>query len=116
MKKIFLTFALLVSGYSFADFNITTLDCEKTNTKSRFVNKLSLRIDEKRKTIRFNLLPEAPLVRVGVYYQLKMNYNDFDYEIWLNSQDLNLNWGRLHKEDKEEGKGFLRENYSCKII
>ena len=114
--KYLLTIILFMSVNVFADFNITTLDCEKTNTKSRFVDKLSLRVDEKRKMIRLNLLPEAPLKEVGLYYQMKLNFQDYEYEIWLTKKDLSLNWGRLHKEDKEEGKGFLRENYSCKII
>ena len=114
--KYLLTIILFMSVNVFADFSITTLECDKENKKSRFVDKLSLRVDEKRKMIRLSLLPEAPFKEIGYSYVMQLNYKDFEYEIYLSLLDLSVNWGRLHKQDKEDGLDFLREFYLCKII
>ena len=89
----------------FADFNITTLDCELSRTKhpNFFSSKLSLRIDEKRKTMRLNLLPEVSYSSdLGYLYDASFFFI-MNHTIELNIDNLNF---ELRKKNLK-GNEFL---------
>ena len=110
--KYLLTIILFMSVNVFADFNITTLDCEiEGRQDDSFPSKLSIRVDEKRRMMRINLLPEKPYGKIENFYKIQFSYKKLTYDVDLYIQDLYVDYG-VAFEDKE----FEREFYSCKII
>ena len=61
MKKIFLVLTLLVSGFGFADFSISTFQCVLISDQEpkNLSNTPTIRINEKTKTMRVDMFPEA---------------------------------------------------------
>tara|TARA_B100000212_G_scaffold105302_1_gene78023 strand:+ start:506 stop:823 length:318 start_codon:yes stop_codon:yes gene_type:complete len=100
----------------FADFNITTLDCElrETGEAKFFMTKLSLRINEKRKMMRLNLLPEESysLNNGEKYYEISLNHEATQHNINLDIGSLFLIYTKLPNGTSKNRMGF----YSCKII
>ena len=112
MKKIFLVLTLLVSGFGFTDWKMTLLDCENTNDKSDFPEKLSVRIDESKRKLRINLMTPSIFGEEENYFLAMQMYNEILYEIKIYTQDLYVDFGRKPKDDRY----YEREFYSCRII
>jgi hypothetical protein len=99
----------------FADFDITTLDCKITKRNSSlFPFNLSLRVDDKRKTMRLNLLPEnsyrqSPNFNVLIY---KTESVINEYTILLNLETLTLDYRWKYLGDNIGNEA----TYFCKVI
>ena len=102
----------------FADFNITTLECDFQESKHPkfFSPKLSLRIDEKRKKMRLSLLPEhsyhVSFPKISPSYAVSFKHTNVHHTIGLDIDSLYLSYTK-DREDFEEVKFAF---YSCKII
>ena len=86
MKKIFLVLTLLVSGFGFADFSISTLHCDlyEDFNPLDMSEEITVRLDEKRKTMRVDLFPESQ------YKELKPdNKNLSDTYAWVSEFEWN---------------------------
>ena len=113
--KYLLTIILFMSVNVFADFDISTLDCKITQKYSgSFPQNLSLRVDDKRKTMRLNLLPENS-------YRQSPNFNIlifetesdlFEYTLFLNFETLFLDYRWKYLNDNIENEA----TYLCKVI
>ena len=117
--KYLLTIILFMSVNVFADFNITTLDCDFVRTKQAdksymFDKKLSVRVDEKNKEMRVNLLPVSPYIQSNSdeNYEIGFVFNKNTYLVALSRVGLLLSFDRKLKSDEE----FLGAFYRCKII
>ena len=118
--KYLLTIILFMSANVFADFDITTLDCKiSKRNPSLFPYSLSLRVDDKRKTMRLNLLPEnsyrqSPNLNVLIY---KTESDFIEYTLYLNFENLSLDYRWKYSNDH-----YLKDNpeykatYFCKVI
>ena len=111
--KYLLTIILFMSVNVFADFSITNLDCELGKTKEPrfFTSKLSLRIDEKRKMMRLNLLPEDSYTIV-----LELLYRSSFYYIINHTIELSIDSLILSYETYRKDNVFRKAIYNCKII
>ena len=113
--KYLLTIILFMSVNVFADFDISTLDCKITKKNpSLFPFNLSLRVDDKRKTMRLNLLPEnsyrrSPNFNVLIY---KTESDLYEYTLFLNFETLFLDYRWKYLNDNIENKA----TYRCKVI
>jgi hypothetical protein len=103
----------------FADFSITTLDCDFMQTKQAdkshmFSKKLSVRVNEKRKEMRVNLLPVSQYIKSNSFadYEIGFVFNEHTYIVGLGRATLLLSFDRKLKSDEE----FLGAFYRCKII
>ena len=117
--KYLLTIILFMSVNVFADFNITTLECElgESNQKrllDSFYPKLSLRIDEKRKTMRLNLMPEVSYSTDLGYAYASSFYFSTNHTIELSIDSLVLYYKIRPSNTKDSV--FSTAFYSCKII
>ena len=114
--KYLLTIILFMSVNVFADFNITTLDCELqlADPYSTFDKSSIVRVDEKRKELRVNLFPVSPYISNydDSLYEIGFVFDKTSYKIKLTVGDLILYIERK-KENEEEFKGAF---YKCKII
>ena len=118
--KYLLTIISFMSVNVFADFDITTLDCKiSERNPSLFPYRLSLRVDDKRKTMRLNLLPEnsyrqSPNLNVLIY---KTESDLYEYTLFLNFETLSLDYRWKYSNDH-----YLKDNpeneatYFCKVI
>ena len=129
--KYLLTIILLMSVNVFADFSITTLSCKKIpineagqfETSGTMPETLGVRIDERRETIRVNLLPESKLRKTNLSFRSSFIHSDlvysvdvlreglgllFKYKLDIDNIDSGLNKPKSNKETKA--------TYSCKII
>ena len=117
--KYLLTIILFMSVNVFADFSMTTLDCDFLQTKQAdqshmFRKKLSVRVNEKSKEMRVNLLPVSPYIQSNSDedYEIGFVFNKHTYIVALSRVGLLLSFDRKLKSDEE----FLGAFYSCKII
>lgn len=111
--KYLLTIFLFMSVNVFADFDITTLECDLEETKHPefFSPKLSLRIDEKRKMMRLNLLPEKFYKGLGKYSMYVIS-ESVQHSIGLFIDNLFLSYKTARVGTEEWRMAF----YDCKII
>lgn len=120
MKKIFLALTLLVSGFGFTDFFISTLHCNLTSDEKpvEVSHELTIRMDEKRKTMRVNLYPETKyterrMIALGYKdissWKIEFPWNNVFFEFTLLS-DMTV----LVSENFETESIYTR--YACKII
>ncbi len=117
--KYLLTIILFMSVNVFADFNITTLDCELEETKhsKSFGSKLSLRIDEKRKMMRLNLLPEnSYFLHMGDHYSMVFSKELIKNQIVEHSLGVRIDSLFLSYSKKFGTEKLKSALYSCKII
>ena len=117
--KYLLTIILFMSVNVFADFSMTTLDCDFMQTKQAdkshmFSKKLSVRVNEKRKEMRVNLLPVSPYIQSNSDedYEIGFVFNKHTYIVALSRVGLLLSFDRKLQSDEE----FLGAFYRCKII
>ena len=117
--KYLLTIILFMSVNVFADFNITTLDCDFERTKQSdksymFDEKLGVRVDEKNRKMRVNLLPVSIYIHSDSDedYETALIFNKNKYIVALSRAGLLLTLDRKLKSDEE----YLRAFYRCKII
>ena len=119
--KYLLTIILFMSVNVFADFNITTLDCELGlhDPNGKFGETLSVRLDEKNMEMRVNLFPISPISAksssTDALYEIEFVFLDTTYLFRLGAIDLKLSSYKKLKNKwgiDEEFSGF----YSCKII
>ena len=120
--KYLLTIILFMSVNVFADFDISTLDCKKSEgNPSLFPCSLSLRVDDKRKTMRLNLLPEnsyrqSPNVNVLIF---KTESDFIAYTLYLNFETLSLDYiWKYTNEDMQRLNDNIenKATYFCKVI
>ena len=124
MKKIFLVLTLLVSGFGFADFNISTLHCDLLSDSNPvdISDEITVRLDEKKKTMRVDLFPETK------YKEIRDDQNNPELKLddtWR--WDSQFKWNTMLYEIslyfdmsftvKVTRRGETFENvYACRII
>ena len=112
--KYLLTIILFMSVNVFADFNITTLDCEFEDSESSksLMKKLSVRIDEKRKMLRVSLLPESSYsLWLGKNYKSNFKHEGITHDVMIGIPNLYVFYTQV-----DDNNDFKRGIYSCKII